>query len=222
MAQSSIGTKVEVEKDNNWVEITDIQSIPEVGGDAQEIDTTNLTNTETSSVPGVKQTSALAIVAFFNNSNEKDNYRILRKLEVAKSYNNYRITYPDGTKIIMNAKVTTKMGAVSVNSAITFTFSLFKKGDYIISDPDGSPITITEIPNTSVTVDGTTTVTPVTDPTGCKISAVSSSPEDVEVNVSEEGVITITGKSAGASTVTVTANKTGHSTGKTSFTVIVE
>lgn len=220
MAQASIGTKLEVERDNDWIEITDVQSIPEVGGDPQEIDTTNLTQREASSVPGVKQTSALAIVCFFNNSNDDDNYRIVRALEIANEYNNYRITYPDGTMVIMNAKVTTKLGSASVNSAITFTMSLFKKGDYVIVDPEGPRVIFKAIPSQAVNTGSNVQVTVEPTPTSAVISAESSNEEDATVSVSGT-TITIQGVSTGAATITVKGNASGYSTGITTFTVIV-
>lgn len=220
MAQASMGTKLEVEKENEWVEITDVQSIPEVGGDPQEIDTTNLTQHEASSIPGVKQTSALAIVCFFNNSSEKDNYRIVRALEIAGSYNNYRITYPDGTMVIMNAKVTTKLGSASVNSAITFTMSLFKKGDYVIIDPEGPRVTFAPIASQSVNTGSDVQVTIEPTPSNAVITAVSSNEQDATVSVSDKRV-TVRGVSTGAATITVKGNASGYSTGITTFTVIV-
>lgn len=220
MPRASIGTKIEVEIDSTWTEVTDLQSIPEIGGDPQEIDTTNLVQTEKTSIPGVKQTSALAIVAYFNNTLATDNYRVVRALEVAKSYNNWRITFPDGTKITMNARVTTKMGNVQVNGALMFTFNLYKKGDYVVTDPEGTEIIISPIGAQTVVVANDIDLTIITSVSGCTIGATSDDEANATVAVVGD-VVTVTGVAAGSANITVTANKSGYNTGTQTFTVLV-
>ena len=123
---SSIGTKVTI----NGVELTNIQSIGEMGGDAADIDVTNLSDTEAAIIPGVKAVPSIDIVCFKEKEATTGNYAAMRILEAAKAYYPVVITFPDLTGISFTARVATKLGAVGVNGAVTFTVSLYKKGDY--------------------------------------------------------------------------------------------
>lgn len=133
---SSIGTKVEINTGTIalpvWYEVTNVQSIGEMGGDAADIDVTNLKDTETSLLPGVKAIPSIDIVCFKEKENlaSGGNYAKLRSFETAGTEYPIRITFPDATGVTFNARITTKLGGVSVNGAITFTASFYKKGDY--------------------------------------------------------------------------------------------
>lgn len=122
---SSIGTTVVIDGD----ELTNIQSIGELGGDAADIDVTNLSDTETSLLPGVKAVPSIDIVCF-KEKEETGNYELMRALEISAAPVAVTITFPDSTGVSFNARVTTKLGGVMVNGAITFTVSLYKVGDY--------------------------------------------------------------------------------------------
>ena len=134
---SSIGTKVEIETTITdppvlyQYELTNIQSIGELGGDAADIDVTNLSDSEASLVPGVKAVPSIDIVCFKESENlvGGGNYAKLRSLEAANLVYPIKITFPDSTGVKFAARIRTKLGAVAVNGAITFTVSLYKTGD---------------------------------------------------------------------------------------------
>lgn len=123
---SSIGTTVVIDGD----ELTNIQSIGELGGDAADIDVTNLKDKETSLLPGVKAVPSIDIVCFKEKEAGTGNYDLMRTLEAAGLAVPVTITFPDSTGVSFNARVITKLGGVAVNGAITFTVSLYKVGDF--------------------------------------------------------------------------------------------
>lgn len=122
---SSIGTTVVIDGD----ELTNIQSIGELGGDAADIDVTNLKDRETSLLPGVKAVPSIDIVCF-KEKEEGGNYEWMRTMESDAAPVPVTITFPDSTGVSFNARVKTKLGAVAINGAITFTVSLYKTGDF--------------------------------------------------------------------------------------------
>ena len=83
-----------------------------------------------------------------------------------------------------------------------------------------SSVTINAINNISITSGKVTTINVVTNPADATVGAVSNNTSVAAVSVSGN-IITLVGKDPGTATITVTASRSGYSTGQTSFTVSV-
>ena len=67
---SSVGTKISVSDDGlTWIEVPDLQEVPELGGDPEKIDTTTLANTVKTSIPGVQDLGDLAFTFLYDKAN---------------------------------------------------------------------------------------------------------------------------------------------------------
>ena len=221
MAHSTIGTMLEYQKPGGkYAEIKDVQSIPALGGTPQEIDVTNLTDTESASVPGVKQQSSLEIVLYMNNSKEDDNYRVCRKLELEGQPVNFRITFPDGTRVAFKAVPVTSINEAAVNAAQMFTLSLFKRGDFNVANPDGSFILLDGLEDMELYEGDFDNITVRVIPQTAKITAVSGTVANAAV-ASYGKQITVQGLKAGSSVITVTATE-GEATASKTFNVTVK
>lgn len=224
MPKATIGTRLEVQdaKTGVWSEIDDIQSIPALGGTPQEIDVTNLTDTETSSIPGVKQQSSIAIVLYMNNTKPTDNYRKCRNIELSGEVHQFRISFPDGTRVIFRAILTTSINEVAVNAAQMFTATLFKRGDFNIQNPDGSYVILDPIDDMQLFVGDFDSIDIHTTPVdGVILSATSATPDTVIASVNARQ-LTVTGLKVGSSEITVTAKLGENTTSSTKFTVTVK
>lgn len=221
MARSTIGTMLEYQQEGGkYVEIKDVQSIPALGGAPQEIDVTNLTDTESSSVPGVKQQSSLEIVLYMNNTKEDDNYRVCRKLELEGEVVPFRITFPDGTRVAFKAIPITSINEAAVNSAQLFTLSLFKRGDFNIANPDDKFVLIDGVEDMELYEGDFDNVTVRVIPSEAKITAQSES-SDTAVTAVYGKQITVQALKAGSAKITVTASN-GDAQATKSFTVTVK
>lgn len=221
MAHSTIGTMLEYQKPGGkYVEIKDVQSIPALGGTPQEIDVTNLTDTESASVPGVKQQSSLEIVLYMNNSKEDDNYRVCRKLELEGQPVNFRITFPDGTRVAFKAVPVTSINEAAVNASQMFTLSLFKRGDFNVANPDGGFVLLDGLEDMELYEGDFDNVTVRVIPQTAKIEAVSGTVANVAATAYGKQ-ITVQGLKAGSSVITVTATE-GEATASKTFNVTVK
>lgn len=222
MAHSTIGTMLEHQlPGGKWREIKDVQSIPALGGTPQEIDVTNLTDTESASVPGVKQQSSLEIVLYMNNKNDDDNYRVCRKLELEGNPVNFRITFPDGTRVAFKAIPVTSINEAAVNSAQMFTLSLFKRGDFNIANPDGTFVLLDSLDDMELYEGDFDNITVRVIPADAKITVASGTPANVAATAYGKQ-ITVQALKAGESEITVTANNGESGTDTKKFTVTVK
>lgn len=220
MAHSTIGTMLEYQKQGGkYVEIKDVQSIPALGGTPQEIDVTNLTDTESSSVPGVKQQSSLEIVLFMNNKTDEDNYRVCRRLELEGQPVQFRITFPDGTRVAFKAIPVTSINEAAVNSAQMFTLSLFKRGDFNIANPDGNFVIIDGVEDMALYEGDFDNLTVRVIPSDATVIVSSGTPANVAATAYGKQ-ITVQALKAGTSVITVTA-KNGTAEDSKDFTVTV-
>lgn len=223
MAHSTIGTMLEVQEEGGkWIEISDVQTIPALGGTPQVIDATNLTDREASSIPGVKQQSDLQIILYMNNSKETDNYRICRRMELSGKVMQYRVTFPDGTRVSFKAVAITSINDVTVNSPQLFTLSLFKRGDFNVANPDGTFVLIDSIEDITLYAGDFDNIFVRTIPADCTVEA-SVAPEGASIaSVAVYGTqLTIQALAKGTAKVTVTAKNGADGESSTSFTVTV-
>lgn len=98
-------------------EIPGLLEVPEIGGDPEKIDTTTLTDTVKTSVPGVKDLGDLTFKFLYDTETFK-------KLNELKGKQSFRVTFPDKMTVTFDAIPNVKMGSAAVNGALTFTVGM--------------------------------------------------------------------------------------------------
>ena len=114
--------------------LLDLQTIPDLGGDIDQIETTTLNDASKKYIVGLIDYGALEFEFLYSNT-ETSSYRVLKALEIAKTVGEFEIEFPDGTKFTFSANVKTKIGGVGVGDVILFTLSLTPTTEMTITDP---------------------------------------------------------------------------------------
>lgn len=120
---------------DTYVEITDLQECPELGGTAEKVDVTTLADGNKRYINGVKDFGDMAFKFLYDNSGETSNYRILRGLEDAGSMVDWKITFPDTTSFAFSGEVTTSIDSAAVNAALTFTATITLNSNIVVTNP---------------------------------------------------------------------------------------
>lgn len=151
---STIGTRIFIAEGStvgalSFKELTSITEVGELGGDAEDIDVTTLKQTERSYVPGVKDFPSVDVTLLMEDkeTGNADNYSTLRKAELAGTLHCVDVLFPNKRGVRFFAKIKTKLNGASVNDALTFVASFYKKGDskdVTWAESEGA-ITVTEV-----------------------------------------------------------------------------
>lgn len=128
----SKGTKLQYAsaKAGTFSTLYGLQSTPDMGGDPEKVDVTNLADGAKRYIPGVKDYGDLDFTFFYND--DEDNpavsesdvaaaYSTLRALQTADTTVWLKLLYPDGTGYLWSSKVSVKRSAAEVNAALKFT-----------------------------------------------------------------------------------------------------
>lgn len=115
--------------------LADLQSIGEIGGDSETVETTRLSNSKHTYIKGLGNFSSLECKFLYNNTDATDSFRKLKDLDTAGTTAYWQITLPDTTAITFQAQVHVKLGAMEVNGVLTFTAALIISSDITWTDP---------------------------------------------------------------------------------------
>lgn len=115
--------------------LLDLQSIPDLGGDVDQVETTTLNDASKKYIDGLLDYGALEFEFLFANTVDSS-YRKLKGLETEKTVGDFEIAFPDGTKFTFSATVTTKIGGVGVGDVLLFTASLTPTTEMEIVNPE--------------------------------------------------------------------------------------
>lgn len=98
--------------------LTNLQEIPELGGDAEAIEITTLADAAHMYTDGIlNYGDSLAFVFLY----EKAQFTELSELEGSQSW---KVSLPDGTTCSFSGTASVKLAGVGVNSALTYTLSI--------------------------------------------------------------------------------------------------
>lgn len=120
---------------DTYVEITDLQECPELGGTAEKVDVTTLADGNKKYINGVKDFGDLAFKFLYDNKGETSNYRIVRGLEEGGSMVDWKVTFPDTTSFAFSGEVTTSIDSAAVNAALTFTATITLNSNIVVTNP---------------------------------------------------------------------------------------
>ena len=132
----SKGTKLLYDKgSSSFVEIPDLQEVPELGGTPEQVEITTLADGAKRYIAGIKDFGELQFKFLYDNSGAESSYRICRTLEESKKITNFKIELPDGTSFTFSASVATKIESIGVNAPLTFVASLSLNSDMVVAHP---------------------------------------------------------------------------------------
>jgi hypothetical protein len=100
------------------VELTDLQEIPELGGEAEAIEITTLADDAHMYMDGIKNYGDSLAFKFLY---EKEQFTTLN---AAKESDAWRVELPDGATCTFGGTCSVKLDGVGVNAALTYTLSI--------------------------------------------------------------------------------------------------
>ena len=120
---------------STYTDIPNLQECPQLGGSAEKVDVTVLTDGNYKYINGIKDFGDLAFKFLYDNSGEQSNYRIVRGLEEAGKVVDWEVNFPDGTKFHFSGEVATQIESASLNSALAFTATITLNSDIAVVNP---------------------------------------------------------------------------------------
>ena len=101
-----------------YVKLTNLQEIPELGGDSEAIEITTLADAAHMYTDGIKNYGdSLAFVFLY----ETEQFTTLNGLEGS---NGWQVALPDGTTCAFSGTSSVKLAGVGVNAALTYTLAI--------------------------------------------------------------------------------------------------
>lgn len=114
----SKGIKLSYGDGNSFTELTNLQEIPELGGDTEAVEITTLADSAHMYEDGIKSYGdSLAFVFLY----EKEQFTTLNGLTGS---HNWKVELPDGTSCTFGGTGSVKLAGVGVNAALTYTLSI--------------------------------------------------------------------------------------------------
>lgn len=119
MAVISKGIKLSYKTgEDSYIELTNLQEIPELGGDSEAIEITTLADAAHMYTDGIKNYGdSLAFVFLY----ETEQFDTLNKLAGS---NGWQVELPDGTTCTFSGTSSVKLAGVGVNAALTYTLAV--------------------------------------------------------------------------------------------------
>ena len=117
MAVISKGITLSYKKDADFVELTNLQEIPELGGSAESIEITTLADAAHMYTDGIKNYGDSLAFKFLY---EKAQFTTLNGLGEAE----WKVELPDGASCTFGGTCSVKLDGVGVNAALTYTLAV--------------------------------------------------------------------------------------------------
>lgn len=109
----------------DFIELTNLQEIPELGGDSEAIEITTLADAAHMYTDGIKNYGdSLAFVFLY----ETAQFETLNGLEGS---NEWQVALPDGTTCSFSGTSSVKLAGVGVNAALTYTLAVKPNSEMI-------------------------------------------------------------------------------------------
>ncbi len=117
MAVISKGITLSYKKDADFIELTNLQEIPELGGESEAIEITTLADAAHMYTDGIKNYGDSLAFKFLY---EKAQFTTLNGLKDAE----WKVELPDGTACTFSGTCSVKLDGVGVNAALTYTLAI--------------------------------------------------------------------------------------------------
>ena len=135
------GSKLEYSttEDGEFTKIRGLRSIPDVGGEPNEISTTDLDNEEFETVRyGLKPAQKYTFEFNMENPQVESNIKVASDLEDSNEYYYWKLTYKNGLVVSFQSKVKTTLLGGSSGDLIGFQMHLAPKGEPVKTFPTTS------------------------------------------------------------------------------------
>lgn len=124
MAVISKGITLSYKKDADFIELTNLQEIPELGGDSEAIEITTLADAAHMYTDGIKNYGDSLAFKFLY---EKAQFTTLNGLGEAE----WQVALPDGETCSFGGTCSVKLDGVGVNAALTYTLAVKPNSEMI-------------------------------------------------------------------------------------------
>ena len=118
MATISKGITLSYKEGSEYVELTNLQEIPELGGDAEAIEITTLADAAHMYTDGIKNYGDSLAFKFLY---EKEQFSFLNTVKTTKEW---LVALPDGETCAFTGTCSVKLDGVGVNAALTYTLAI--------------------------------------------------------------------------------------------------
>ena len=108
-----------------FLDLTDLQEIPELGGDVEAIEITTLADAAHKYTDGIKNYGDSLAFKFLY---AREQFETLNSLTGVTSW---KVTLPDNTACTFNGTSSVKLDGVGVNAALTYTLSIKPNSELI-------------------------------------------------------------------------------------------
>lgn len=118
MAVISKDITLSLKEENAFVALTNLQEIPELGGDTEAIEITVLSDAAHKYTDGIlNYGDSLAFVFLYDKAQ-------FTKLQALSGEQEWKVTLPDETTCTFSGTCSVKLAGVGVNAALTYTLSI--------------------------------------------------------------------------------------------------
>lgn len=118
MAVISKGITLSYKKDSDFIELTDLQEIPELGGEAEAIEITTLADAAHMYTDGILNYGDSLAFKFLY---AKEQFATLSALEGSAEW---KVALPDGATCTFSGSASVKLDGVGVNAVLTYTLAV--------------------------------------------------------------------------------------------------
>lgn len=125
MATISKGIKLSYKLDADFIELTNLQEIPELGGSAEAIEITTLADAAHMYTDGILNYGDSLAFKFLY---EKAQFTTLHGLEESAEW---KVELPDGATCSFNGTASVALDGVGVNAALTYTLNVKPNSEMI-------------------------------------------------------------------------------------------
>ena len=125
MAVISKGIKLSYQVDSAFIELTNLQEIPDLGGDVEAIEITTLADAAHMYTDGLKNYGDSLAFKFLYEGTQ---FETLNGLTGSKTW---KVELPDGAACTFSGTSSVKLDGVGVNAALTYTLAVKPNSDMV-------------------------------------------------------------------------------------------
>lgn len=114
---------------------TGLIQVPQMEGETDQIEVTDLSDTRKRYINGLKDAGDLSMQFIYDNSSADSAYRAFRTAQDADTALDFVLTLPDTTTFTFSGVPSVTIDEIGVNDRITFTAKIALSSDVVIADP---------------------------------------------------------------------------------------
>lgn len=116
---------------STYTNLPNLQTVPSLGGDIDQVETTVLSDTARTYIPGLKDYGDLEFGFVYDADQTTSSFTILKGLEAAGDPVEFEVEFPDGSKFDFTARIHVSTGDVDVGAVILFTCNMSLASDIV-------------------------------------------------------------------------------------------